>query len=211
MAVVKLPDGSLWVHSPVELDDALEMALSDLGPVRHIVTPNTEHQKFAPQWISRYPDAISYVCPGLKERKPEVGWDESIGIDSTGQWSDVPPASWGGVFDLCWIDAECGPFMNRPFFSEVVFNHRPSKVLFVTDLFWNYPSSSSVPISTRLWKLGMDVIYAPFYNKFMQIKPKFESRLDVILSWDFDIIAPCHGDTISENAKAVLSRHLGYK
>lgn len=45
MAVVKLSDGSLWVHSPVELDGPLRKALDKVGPVMHIVSPNYEHVK----------------------------------------------------------------------------------------------------------------------------------------------------------------------
>lgn len=45
MAVVKLSDGSLWVHSPVELDEPLRQALEEIGPVGHIVSPNYEHVK----------------------------------------------------------------------------------------------------------------------------------------------------------------------
>lgn len=45
MTVAKLSDGSLWVHSPVELDEPLREALGELGPVAHIVSPNYEHVK----------------------------------------------------------------------------------------------------------------------------------------------------------------------
>lgn len=48
-AVVKLSDGSLWVHSPVKLDPELKTAMDALGPVKHIVTPNFEHNKYAQQ------------------------------------------------------------------------------------------------------------------------------------------------------------------
>ena len=47
--MVKLSDGSLWVHSPVNLDPELKAAMDALGPVKHIVTPNFEHNKFAQQ------------------------------------------------------------------------------------------------------------------------------------------------------------------
>ena len=49
MAVLRLSDGSLWVHSPVALDEYLAAALDDLGAVKHIVTPNFEHTKYAQQ------------------------------------------------------------------------------------------------------------------------------------------------------------------
>lgn len=49
MAVLRLRDGSLLVHSPVALDEALAGALARLGPIRHIVSPNYEHVKHAAQ------------------------------------------------------------------------------------------------------------------------------------------------------------------
>jgi len=58
-AVVKLSDGSLWVHSPVKLDPELKAAMDALGPVKHIVTPNFEHNKFAQQVTPHYTDCRS--------------------------------------------------------------------------------------------------------------------------------------------------------
>ncbi|CAN0297130.1 unnamed protein product, partial [Discosporangium mesarthrocarpum] len=45
MTVAQLADGTLWVHSPVDLDSPLRKALDELGPVAHIVSPNYEHVK----------------------------------------------------------------------------------------------------------------------------------------------------------------------
>ena len=92
MAVVRLPSGGLWVLSPVGLTPGLKAALAELGPVEHIVTANTEHQKFAPQWIQEYPEAQSFACPGLRERNPAGGWGQTIGADSSGRWSTVAPS-----------------------------------------------------------------------------------------------------------------------
>lgn len=47
---------------------------------------------------------------------------------------------------------------------QVVFFHKPSKMLITTDLFWDYPSKN-VPFGTKAWKFGMDQIYLPFYNR----------------------------------------------
>ena len=57
MAVLRLSDGSLWVHSPVQLDDELAAALAELGEVKHIVSPNYEHTKYAQQVRSVQPSA----------------------------------------------------------------------------------------------------------------------------------------------------------
>lgn len=47
-----------------------------------------------------------------------------------------------------------------------MFVFKPGGVLVVSDLFWNYPASGASP-GTRLWKFGMDRLYAPFYLNFM--------------------------------------------
>ena len=216
--VVRLPDGTLWVHAPVGLDDALRSALAELGPVRHIVTPNTEHQKFAPAWIIEYPLAMSWACPSLREKKPEVGWRSSLDelLDaSNGLTSVSPPSAWGGVLQLCWIKDKVPLSLGVPFFNEVVFCHTPSQTLIVTDLWWNYPGSredvegraADVPLSTRLWKGGMDKIYRPVYNTLMRT-PTCAQSYDTILSWVWDYIAPCHGEPVATDGKRVLREHL---
>ncbi|KAG8468603.1 hypothetical protein KFE25_013686 [Diacronema lutheri] len=202
MAVVRLDDGTLWVHSPVALDDELRDALAALGKVKHVVTPNTEHQKWARDWIEAYPGATSYACPGLRERKPHVGWTRTVGLPG-----DQHP------LEACWVSAERVPLIgSEPFFSEVVFFHAPSRVLFVTDLFWNYPAGADVPASTRAWKWAMDRVYRPFYNRAMRVQPAFDERVwPTLARWDFDMIAPCHGEPVNVGAKRLLAEHLGYR
>lgn len=207
MAVVVLPGGKLWVHAPVALDAKLRSALSQLGEVAHIVTPNTEHMKWAGEWIRAFPNATSYACPGLRERKPEVGWERSLEeLCDRGLSSSSPPAEWGGEIELCWLK-DVIPLTSRPFFNEVVFCHKPSRTLIVTDLWWNYPSDPSVPFSSRLWKKAMDFIYRPVYNRLMH-GPQWHESYETIMGWDFEYIAPCHGEPVATGGKQVLANHL---
>ena len=85
-AVVRLSDGSLWIHSPIELDADTKAAVDELGLVKHIVSPNYEHVKFARQWIEAYPDATSYVCPGGKAKFPAIPYDREIGNEAPAEW-----------------------------------------------------------------------------------------------------------------------------
>lgn len=207
MCVVRLPDGTLWVHAPVALDGALKTALAELGEVKHIVTPNAEHQKWAPAWIIEYPKAASYACPGLRDKKPEVGWQRSLeDLCDRGITSSAPPAEWGGALQLCWLRDRV-PLTSIPFFNEVVFVHAPSRTLIVSDLWWNYPATDDVPRSSKLWKAGMDFIYRPVYNRLMRAADWDESYR-TIMSWDFDYLAPCHGEPVARGGKEVLAQHL---
>ena len=166
MAVVKLANGDLWVHSPVELDARTRDAIDALGgKVAHVVSPNYEHVKYAKQWKLAYPDATLYGCPGLRTKKPDIPYDCEV--------STVAPEAWLGEFEVAWFDSERAPVVDEPFFNEVVFFHKPTKSLMVTDVFWNYPSATidgvDVPFGTKAWKFGMDKVYAPFYRRAMVV------------------------------------------
>jgi len=214
--IVRLKSGALWVHSPVGLDAEMRKTIDALGEVRHVVTSNTEHTKWAADWICGYPGATGWACPGLRERKPEVGWQRSLAelLDApNGLTSRVPPAEWEGEIDLCWLQDQV-PLLGKPFFNEVVFCHRPSRTLIVTDLWWNYPSSADLPPgvppptkATKLWKAGMDLIYRPVYNGLMRTSTWGDS-IRTVLGWDFDYVAPCHGEPVAEKGKQVLREHL---
>lgn len=79
MCVIQLENSNdLWVHSPVGLDAATKNALSNLGTVKYVVSPNYEHLKFAEQWYKEYPDAFMWGCPGLAEKLPNIEWEGEI-------------------------------------------------------------------------------------------------------------------------------------
>mmetsp|Transcript_20638 Transcript_20638/g.29858 ORF Transcript_20638/g.29858 Transcript_20638/m.29858 type:complete len:215 (-) Transcript_20638:144-788(-) len=206
MGVVKLQDGSLWVHSPVAIDEDLLEELQALGPVRHMVSPNYEHVKWARDWVQAFPEGTAWACPGLGDLKPDVGFQGTIGLPGSSL-----PESWLGEFEVCFLDFEHNPFTKKAFFNEVLFFHKPSKVLLVTDAFWNYPSNDNVPALTKLWKFGMDQVYLPFYRNFMiKDSKRFEEAVGEVLRWDFQTILPCHGGFISgaEVSKQAISDHL---
>ena len=190
--VVRLSDGSLWVHSPIELDAHTKAAVDELGPVKFIVTPNYEHMKFAKQWIDAYPSATSYVCPGGKDKFPSIPYDQEI--------ANQPPPEWLGEIESCWFDCEEVPTNKKPFFNEVVFFHKTSKTLVVCDVFWNWPSAN-VPPGTRFFKFLMDKPYLAAYNSILARRKDLERDAGRVLAWDFDAILPCHGRVIGQNVE----------
>lgn len=210
MGVVRMGDGSLWVHSPIELDARTRAAVDALGEVRHVVSPNYEHVKYARQWKEAYPNCTLYGAPGLKTKKDGViPYDVDLG--------DVPgacPAAWRGEFQCEWFDSEQTPVVGGAFFNEVVFHHVPSGCLFCTDVFWNYPASAvggvDVPLGTRVWKALMDTLYLPVYMKLMvRDGERFDASVRRVMEWRWKTLVPCHG-TIErgERARAAFRQHL---
>jgi hypothetical protein len=220
-------NNELLVHSPIESTVELTKELKKMGEVKWIISPNYEHLKYAKQWSEVYPNANMCGCPGLPERLPDIKWSYEFTNPSSNL---IFPKE----FEICHMDCEINPFTSKPFFNEVIFFHKPSKSLFMADLFWNYPSSSlpnyydiistsnsdsiepiPVPFGTKLWKFGMDKIYLPFYKTFMVgksglLRQKYDELVSRILSWNTEIIIPCHGDIIRGEVlcREVLTKHF---
>lgn len=121
MLVVRLPDGALWLHSPLEIDEALAGALAELGPVRHIVAPNKLHHFFLAAASARYPDATVWAAPGLR--------DKVDGLPA-GPTLTQNPAPWAEHIALF-------PLEGVAWMNEVMFLHRASGTAVATDLFFH--------------------------------------------------------------------------
>jgi len=198
--IIKLQDGSLWVHSPVELDNDMRAALQDLGgDVKHVVSPCFEHVKFAKQWIDAFPGATAWGCPDIKQKYPNIGYELEV-PDAQGEL----PSVWPSEIEPVFFDCETNPFTGKPFFNEVNFVHTPSKVLITTDTFWNYPTKDT-PAKTRAWKFGMDKVYGPFYSAFMAKPDVLDQVLQKLMSLEFTSILPAHGRAVGPSDDKELS------
>ena len=71
MTILALADGGLWLHSPVQPTGRLFAAVERLGPVRHLIAPNTLHYWWIPEWKARFPDAVVHLAPGLAARSKQ--------------------------------------------------------------------------------------------------------------------------------------------
>ena len=194
MTVIRLSNNDLVIHSPVGLDPPLLEALENIdGRIKHVISPNYEHVKYAKEWGDKFTDAHMWGCPGLMEREEKVRWSGEIGFHTRppgfSEWSggktgkELETANDARMWD--WnelqpfhIDVEVNPFTGRPFFNEVVFYHPESKTLLTTDLYWNYPRGDGVTNGQvvdeigennsddyGVWELAPDVGDIPFGSK----------------------------------------------
>jgi len=82
--VVKLNDGSLWVHAPLAPTSEFFELVESLGPVKHVVVPTyaLEHKIFAKNALERWPDSKLWVAPGQFSFPFEVGFQRVFGRDA---------------------------------------------------------------------------------------------------------------------------------
>jgi Domain of unknown function (DUF4336) len=148
MTVVRLRSGALWLHSPTRLLPSLGTEINALGPVGHLVAPNSAHWMHLQAWQRAYPDAATWAAPGLRDRRAVRNSD--VRFDS--ELSDSPPAAWAGEIEQVVVPGGAG-------FREVAFLHRPTRTLVLTDLVDNL-EGDRLPLPTRLFA-GMAGALAP--------------------------------------------------
>src|SRR5690348_1378905 len=111
MSIVRLGDGRLMLHSPCDIDDVTSVAISKLGQVAFIVAPGSLHHMHVAGAQRRYPDARTYICPGVERRAPGLRFDSMLG--------PRPPAAWGDTIEQVLI-------RGGRYVQEVAMLHKPS-------------------------------------------------------------------------------------
>lgn len=194
MTVIRLPDGGLWLHSPIAIDDELADALAALGPVKHLVAPNALHHLYFGDAQARYPDAICWAAPTLAAKRSDLRFERTLGED---------PPPWAEAIEQRFVEGV-------PWMSETVFLHRPSGTLLVTDLFFNIQRPANRRSRFFFWLLG--VLGRPKQSPLvrMQIKDKAAAADSArgILQWSFARAVPAHGPVVEQDAARVLAEVL---
>ena len=119
MAAVRLADGGLWLWSPIAISAALEAEIRALGPVRHIVSPNSLHYLFLAEWHAAFPEAELWATAATIAKCPELRF--------AGALTDDAPAEWKGQIEQFYFD-------NSFFVHELIFFHRASRTAIIADL-----------------------------------------------------------------------------
>ncbi len=193
MTVLRLPDGSLVLDSPVAPDPEVEAALRSLGPVAAILAPNSFHYQFATAYLSAFAGAELFVAPGLPERVPSL----SAGTHLTSE----PPPLWRGVVDQLVF----GPIRGL---SEVALFHRPSRTLLIADLAFNLRVIDGV-YDRIVWRLsGIPSRFGPSRTARLTFLRDLAAAptLARMLEWDFARIIVAHGEIVEGDAKAEFRR-----
>lgn len=189
MTVIRLPDGGLWLHSPVQISDALRAEVDALGPVQHIVAPSGLHHLFAPAWMSAYPDAVLYGVRGLEKKHPEQSF-VFLGEENGA-------VSWEGI-EQCAL-------AGMPAVNEVLFFHQPSQTLIVTDFLFYMPDTTGF-IGAYAWLNGFKqrVITPPIFRLGIRDKAAFRHSLVPLRKWSPSAISMCHHTVYVDGATAAL-------
>jgi hypothetical protein len=192
MTVLRLNDGTLLVHSPIELTAERRAYLEVLGPVRHLYAPNLFHHLRLRDWAEAFPLAKVHAPAGLSKKRPDVRTDRVH--DST------PEAAFGGAVTELHIDG----FR----LDECALYHARGKTLVVADLVHNIgrPEDGWTKFYTKTMGFYDRVALsrALRWTAFSDRRAARQS-LDSLLAFPFERLVVGHGKPVLAGARNALA------
>lgn len=198
MTIIKLVNGELLIHDPCKIDISVKQEIDSIGDVKYIVAPGSYHHLFVTDFQQQYPNAETYLCPGLERKRPDIKFDWILGNKADHRWSDT--------LDQVLV---LGP----KYIWEVAFFHKPSKTLILVDLLENIGDDFQHPTSLilRFWwkyifRMWNNPKAAPEYQMGWGDKSIVRISLQNIISWDAERVILSHGEFIEGHVHDVLTK-----
>ncbi|APG95462.1 DUF4336 domain-containing protein [Sinorhizobium americanum] len=202
MTIVRLSDGSLFLHSPIKFDEALAGELQRMGAIRHLVSPNQFHYAHIGEWSKVFPDAITWASPHVRQRararRNDVTFARDLDLNPTEDWrQDIDQTLFPGGY-----------------FKEFIFYHKTSRTLILTDTIINVElDKMPEPWRTATKLSGM---YHPrgqiFFGMRLPLllqRRKANAAFAKIRSWRPERIVLSHGRCFDSDCDDVIRRLLG--
>jgi hypothetical protein len=191
MTVVRLKGARLWLHSVGRLTPEVRDWLDGLGRVAFVVSPSQAHHRWMEAYATAYPDAVLVASSGLPKKRPDLTFDRTLGDPPEPEWED---------------ELDQAVFPIRGDYREVVFLHRSSRTLILTDLCFHIPAGRG-PVTTALAKaFGYHERFAAsrLLRMILADKPAARDALERIMTWDFDRVIIGHGEITETAGKPAL-------
>jgi len=202
MTIARINSG-LWVHSPIAITPEIKQFVSDHGPVSHVVAPNNFHHLYLAPWLEEFPEARFYAAPGLREKRPDFRFTEDL-LPGQEPNQELP---WSG-------EVEHEHFVGNRMLQEVVFFHKASKTLILTDVLVN------LNVDDKSWWqrtfAKFDAMAAPNGSTPRTLRLSMRDRKEALpcyermIGWAPEKIVISHGDCLLANGTAELKKRLSW-
>jgi hypothetical protein len=191
MAVIRLSDGSLILHSPVAMTPNRRAAVEALGPVAHLYAPNLFHHRWIDEWATAFPSARLHAPAGLREKRPDLRIDRIHGS---------PEPAFAGAVDEVRMEG-CR-------LEESALLHRPSRTLVVADLVHNVgrPQDQWTKLYART--MGFyDRVALSRMIRWTAFSDRAAARrsFDALMALPFDRLIVGHGQPLASGAREALA------
>lgn len=164
--------------------------LKTLTGVTDIIAPSLFHCGGIPKAHSVFPNSKVWGPIGASEVKSKINWTHEL---STSQWPYND--------QLALIEIKGMPKVN-----EIVFFHRETKSLIISDLCFNMVDASGLGawIILNLFGTYRKLAVSKFFLKLVQDRNAFEQSLKILFSYDFENIIVSHGANVMGQGRSKL-------
>jgi hypothetical protein len=191
MTVIRLKDRRILVHSPVALDPDLRSGIENLGQLAVLIAPNLFHHQFLSEWTAAFPAAKAFCAPGLAAKRSDIKFD--------GVLEEVSPPEWRGEVDQILIEG-------IPDYGEVLFFHRPSRTLIVSDMVFNYTAAQAASDPGGADGLGPHSRIRSAISDPTALRESIEN----VLRWPFERIIVAHGEIVESDGPARFRKGFAF-
>jgi hypothetical protein len=189
MTVIRIGPSGLVLIAPIEIDDGLAAALAEKGEVKALIAPNAFHHFYYLAAAKRYPDAGCFLAEGVEGKlgiRPPGAKDLSAGSDPL----------WEAELEQVVLEG-------APMTNEVIFYHKASRTLVLTDLCFNFDPAPGgwTGFFLRLAGAHGRLAVSRLMRAGLKDKAKVRATIAQVLKWDFDKIIIGHGHNIKSSGK----------
>lgn len=185
MTVIRTGRDDLFIHSPTALPDALKTQIQSIGTPRFIIGPNRIHYWWIPDWHRAFPQAQVYLAPRIKE-------NSSGRIDF-----DTLPLEHDGGYP--WDPEIATLAVTGSYMTEIVFFHRASRTLILTDLIENFEREKMPSLLMRLLTRWGGVQHPDgqmprdMRLTFAKTRTQLQAAVATMIGWDPTRVILAHG------------------
>lgn len=196
MTFLQLDGRNLMAISPIFPTPELIKEIEGIGVVKYIIAPNCMHHKFLNKFAEAFPGAEIWGPKDLHDKRKDVAFTDVLDSNHVAPWSSY--------VDMVSIHAK------PPMFEEVIFFHKPSKTVVITDMLFNFHSFSSwlqaliARLNGGYKRLAMTRIGRMFFKD----KESLHKAASRILTWNPENLVVAHGDIVVGHAHNVLQEPL---
>ena len=197
MTVIRMGD-SLFIHSPTPLSPRLRTEIEEIGQPRWIIGPNRLHYWWIRDWTSIFPAAEAYLAPRIEEQ-------------ARGR-IDFPHRALNGTHGYPWDDAIDTLPVHGSFMTEVVFFHRASRTLVLTDFIENF-EAHKIRSSFLRWVVRLGGALAPdggmphdMRFSYRRHRAQMRAAVEQMIAWNPERVIIAHGRWFEIDGTAELQR-----
>lgn len=196
MTLLRLDSSNLMVISPIHPSRELIQEIEGLGVVKYIVAPNCMHHKFVNKFAAAFSNAEIWGPRDLHDKRPDIAFTDVLDGHQIAPWSPY--------VDMVSVHGK------PPLFEEVIFFHKASRTVIVTDLLFNFHKFNNwlesviAKLNGGYKKLTMTRLGRLYFND----KQSLHKAASRILTWNPENLVVAHGDIIVGHANQVLQEPL---